>query len=332
MSTAWILRTDGDALGAVRKLLADLWIASGANGMVVPVYRPGGAGIQPALLDRAEGLAGADPIAPLVPVNAARHVIAVDGERPEGRFCAVLRSCEARALRRLAEAGPFSLDRWLMIGVDCLASFPADEFAWRVEKAGTVEKLTRNTLRFARQGGIATYRYRHGCQMCTAPDPQDADLSIFLAGLPVKEHLLVKARDAATAGKLRLEQITSGPASPALLAQHEQTLTRLNQRRMGVQERNIAAIPADLPTDLDSLLAWIQNCAPCRKCLDACPIYLGELDRIVEGDAASLEPARQWLAACLACGMCEEACPRHLPLTAIKTAIAHVLLESPVVA
>jgi Pyruvate/2-oxoacid:ferredoxin oxidoreductase delta subunit len=298
--------------------------------MVVPVYTPGGAGIKPALVERIEALASADPFAPLVPANAARRVIAVAREGREDRFCAVLRSCEARALRRLADAGFYSRERWLIVGVDCLASFPADEFAWRVARAGSVEKLTRSALRFARQGGVAAYRYRRGCQMCTAPDPQDADVSIYLAGLPVKEHLLVRARDETVAREFQLEQITSGPASPALLAHHEQTLAKLNLRRRGVRERGIAAIPAGVPTDLESLLAWLRDCAPCRKCLEACPIYMGELEGILKEEPASLEPARQWLAACLACGLCEEACPRHLPLTAIKSAIANALQEAPV--
>jgi Pyruvate/2-oxoacid:ferredoxin oxidoreductase delta subunit len=209
--------------------------------------------------------------------------------------------------------------------VDCLASYAEEDFEWRVQKAGSVEQLTQENLRHARQGGIALHRFRQACQMCTSPQASLGGVTICLLGLPVRHVLLIRAKDEDTARRLHLDQITDGEAAYALIAQHEQTVNALVERRARTLEHMVQKLSADLPQDVDELIAHLQNCAPCRECLKVCPIYTFEVAQASGEPDLSREAAVRWLVSCVSCGMCEQACPRHLPLTAILSRISHEL-------
>jgi len=328
LKTTWLLNTDNDPLGAARQFLQYLWVYAGLEGMLVPVYQAEGIGVTPSLVTNPGDLARADPFAPLVTVNSAKLVSHLVDSHAGARIAMVMRPCEARALHWLVDQGGLSLGEWLVIGVDCLASYPVMDFEWRVKKAGAVESLTRETLRFARHGGVAPYRYRHACQMCAFPAAQDADLSLELLGLPVKQHMLVTARSQEIARRLRLHELTDGAAPPAFISQRQTTLAGLTVRRQRAHERMTQAISADAPAEVDSLLRHIAGCAPCLECLHACPVYAGDFMPSGDGGAELSRLAKRWLQACVACGMCEEACPRHLPLTAIISRINRHIQEA----
>jgi len=323
MKSCWILDTNGDPLETVRQFLSDVWASARLDGMLVPVYQEGGASVAPRLVGDPAGLAFSDPFAPLMPVNAAGLAPQIVDSHPQGRFGAVLRSCEARALRTIVEQNRLSLGQWLVIGVDCLASFSAADFEWRLGKSHRVEALTREALRFARQGGIAPHRFRDACQMCPSPAAQCADLTIELLGLPVRQFVLVSARDEALARSLHLEEITDGETPEPWVARREATVDLIAERHRHSLAKKIQALSEQAPAELEALLVHIANCAPCQSCLDACPLYTGDFLPAESGDFHTMEAARAWLERCVACGMCEEACPDHMPLTAILAHIAH---------
>ena len=329
MKTTWLLNTNSDPLGAARQFLHNLWVYAGLEGMLLPVYQAEGAGVSPSLVTNPGDLARADPFAPLVTINAARLVSHLVDTHPGARMAVVMRPCEVRALRWLVDQGGLSMGEWLVIGVDCLASYPAADFEWRVHKSGAVESLTRETLRFARHGGIAPYRYRHACQMCAYTAAQDADLNIELLGLPVKQHVLVTARNEQIASQLHLHKFTDGVAPPALVTQRRSMLSGLVARRQRALERTTQAISPEAPADVGGLLRHIANCAPCLECLGACPIYTSDFMSSYNSSAEPFREAKRWLQACVSCGMCEEACPKHLPLTAIISRINRRIQEMP---
>lgn len=325
MSNAWMIYTHDDPLKTIRRFLHDLWQQAELQGMLLPTYQDDQAETKPHIVEDIKLLQEADPCVPLMPVNSSKLVVEYARLHPEGRYGAVLRSCEGRALTEITRRADLDLKNWLLIGVDCLASYPEDDFEWRVQKAGTVEQLTQENLSHARQGGIALHRFRHACQMCTAPQASLGDVLICLLGLPVKHVLLVQAKDEATARRLHLDQITDGEAPPALVAQHEQTVHTLVERRSRTLEHMIQDLNENLPQDVDELIAHLQNCTPCRECLDVCPIYSYELDQSGSEPVLSREAAIRWLVSCVSCGMCEQACPNHLPLTATLRRISQEL-------
>ncbi len=317
MSTVWMVRTQGNPLEAIRGLLVRIWQQVGLDGMLVPAHSEGDNASAPLLLEDPALLVGADPCVPLVPVNAAKLVARIAEHQPEGRYAAVLRSCESRALVEINQLEPINLENWLLIGIDCLASFPEEDFEWRLQKAGSVDDLNKENLSHARQGIIAAHRYRSACQMCLHPEAQESDLVICLLGLPVREAILVRTRDQSVAERLRMDQITDGPADSALLAQHDQMLEKLSEQRERAVERMVRNLSQDVPSDITELIALLESCAPCRECLDACPIYNLEVANSPDGQTLTVEGAIRWMVSCVSCGMCEQACPQDMPLPAI---------------
>lgn len=317
MCTSWLLNTNGDPLSTVRNFLITLWPYADIEGMFIPCFQADSKSIVLRLLKTSLQLDQACPLIPFMPVNAAKGILELERVHPQARYAAVLRSCEARAFMNLQSRFPTKYNNWFIIGVDCLSSFPIQDLEWRLEKAGGVEQLQRENLRFARLGGIAPYRYRRACQMCTDPSAQNADLYICLLGLPVRQYLLVKTKDEATAEVLRLNVITDGLATTYQIAQHENLMRILSFRRDRYRERTIGGLAGDLPMDSVGFVDLIGKCAPCQKCLDACPMYNDELEGLTDYNSRANGEVSKWLGGCVGCGMCEQACPNHLPLTSI---------------
>ena len=313
MGVTWVLKTHSDPLAAVRQFLWLVWERAGLDGMILPVYQ-GDLQAAPGLIDQPDLLAVADPFIPLVPVNTSRLVAQMAGKSPQARYGALLRSCEARALMHIAERDGLNLDEWLIISVDCLSSFSPEDYQWRLEKAGGAEQLTRQALRFARQGGIAPYRYRAACQMCESPFAPQADLSLQVLGLPAREFFMVSARDNALSDRLGLRDFTDGLAPDFLITQRQHLAEQLRERHAATRQNALQGIPSGVPLEPDVFLSYLSACTPCQSCLDVCPVYDGELVGYGDGFPAQ---AMQWLASCVKCGMCEQACPRRLPLTAV---------------
>jgi formate dehydrogenase subunit beta len=320
MKTQWFLRTRGDALGRARTFLGALWQSAGLTAMVVPVLPEGEAAPRVERITERGRLSQADPFAPLMMANGARDLAERAQAGLAGTEGAVLRPCEIRALLAVAHRRSIPLERYLLVGVDCLATLPPDGYQRRSREVGGPEELTREALLFARQGGILLYRNRSACQRCGAPLPGTVDLCLGVQGLAAGEAILVTARDEAAARRADLETITDGPASEKLIAQHQAMAEALQARRARTRARMEADL-RNLPETINELAAHIQACAPCRACLEACPIYEDEL---AVGDAESVA---DWLVACAGCGMCEQACPNHLPLPAV---IDHIRRGLPV--
>jgi Pyruvate/2-oxoacid:ferredoxin oxidoreductase delta subunit len=222
----------------------------------------------------------------------------------------------------------FSYDDILTICVDCLGTFSVEDYDWRAKRKGEPEKLTHEALQFARQGGIGTYRYRAACQVCTAPEARNADLNIGVLGLPVRQYILVTARDEGTARRLRLNEITDDQAAPASIAQHERLTSKVVERNRRTYERVINGLADVLPRDLEALIAQLESCANCQECLEACPICVVDRPHRAEEGVYNREDVARWMISCSGCGMCESSCPKHLPLNAIFLYIRTQLAES----
>jgi len=330
MNTSWIIHTCGNPLAATRQFLHDLWDQVGLEGMHVPVYEDGN-GVTLRLVNDPDQLSVANPFVPVMTMSAVRRVVELSRQRPGARLAAVLRPCEARAVNFLAGSGKVTLENWLLIGVDCLAAFPDEDFAWRVQKPGGIRRLTEQALHFARQGGIAPYRFRSACQACTSPCPEGVDLALGLLGLPVHRFMMVTAKDTETIEQLNLHELIGTWVWPAVVAQRSDTLAALDERRRHARERFVNKLPLDAPDDSEELVDLLTGCAPCQLCLAACPIC-GELGLLSNGRLANQAIVEQWLTGCVQCGLCEDACPLQRPLTTIIGRISRELSPEPALA
>ncbi len=309
-----LLNRGPDIVGVAGKFLRDVWRQAGLKGMVVPRHGPGAADVRPVFAADWLLLDGVDPFAPVMINSAARLVAQAEHTQAHGRLGAVLRPCELRAVHELARRGRVDLDRWVLVGVECLGTFPAEDYAWRAAQWG-VERLTDEMLQFARLGGILPYRYRGACQMCAGISPEGADLSLDVLGMPARQLILVTARDEATARRLRLDEVTDGPAPPALVDRHHEMRAMVAARHARAHSRLLGALAPDMPLDAARLREHLAECEPCEACLEACPLYDQQFYPL--GDGGTQAGIEAWLNDCVACGLCEQACPRHMPLAAI---------------
>lgn len=317
----WLLNTEYDPLARTRTFLKAIWDYADLDGMLIPVYQTGHKSVKQTVIYEPECLQEADPFVPLMQVNASRMVIQLAQKYPHAHMAAVLRPCEVRALYEQVRNTGVDLENWLMIGVDCPACFPVQDFEWRVEKVGSVEALTREVLRNARQGGIALDRFRPSCGMCTRPGSPHEDICIELLGLPVKETLLVKVNNEVILEKLDLAKVCDGLAPQELIAQRDHMLQNIEDRRERIRERQLRDLAPNLPANLDQLMMFLENCQPCVSCMEACPVHAEVLIPAIRNRSMTHAMVTDWLASCAECGMCEQTCPKEMPLVAIMTRV-----------
>jgi len=319
MSTQWMLKTKGDPLGTVHRFVRDVWQAAGLEALIVP---PNAKGQKHILTDPA-GLEEVNPFQPLMLMNIARAIPEVLKEHKDGRVGVLLRPCEMRALNEVAERGAIQTERLLTLCVDCLGTFPEDEFEWRAARKGSEKGLYGEALQFAPQGGISAYRYRAACQMCVSPGATEADVNIGILGLPVRQTVLVDVKNS----PLDWKTLTDGTADPTLAAKRDVMLAKLAERHTRTRERVINGLMEVLPTNVEALLDQFENCGACQMCMDSCPICTVEYPRQVKGRYRREDVVR-WLASCAGCGMCEQSCPQHLPLSIIFTHVKQQLIDA----
>jgi formate dehydrogenase subunit beta len=326
MCASWVLETQGDLLKTTRAFLDRLWEVAELDGFVLPVYRDRAPYASPQLVTRKDNLAQSDPFVPVYSFNTAAYVSELVRAHSGRRYGVVLRACEGRALNELAQRDSLPLDGLLTVGVDCLATYPQGDLDWRLRKTGSHEALTQENLRFARQGGIALYRYRKACQMCDPRAPHASDVTLGVLGLSVDELMLVCLQDDHLARDLNLEELAYGRFSLQLQRQRELTLQAIKERRDRAYDRILAELPDNLPLRVEELVAWLEACEPCNHCLEICPVYNGVLDVNGNHGSVAADELVAWLSACSACGMCEQACPAGRPLTAVHSRLKRELV------
>lgn len=313
MITHWQLNTQGHPLAATQQFLIDLFEHANVTGLLAPLRPPGTTHVEMHFVQTAAQLRNADPFAPVMRCNAAKLAAKLAQEYPCDRLGAVLRPCEIRALVELDRRDTFDLKRFLIIGVDCVGTFPIDDYAARATFAGGADALTSEVLQFARSGGLGVHRYRVACQMCDSHMPEGVDLLLSTFGLPTREMLLITVRNDALIDQLHLPEITQGRADSLWVAEHIRVHHAVTDRRARNRERYSLALPSTLPCDLAELAVHLAARATCHECFKACPLMEGDIQLGHNGD--TLVQLNRWLDSCVECGMCEQACPKHWLLT-----------------
>lgn len=85
-----------------------------------------------------------------------------------------------------------SLTKVVTICVDCLGTYPLEDYQWLAERKGSPEQLAWESSHFARQGEISKYRFRSPCQGCRNPLSKVTDVNIGVIGLPLRQKILIE--------------------------------------------------------------------------------------------------------------------------------------------
>jgi formate dehydrogenase subunit beta len=323
MNTSWLVETHGDPLGVIQTLIGEAWQRFELESMLLSLNSQS----EPHLINDPGQLNQVNPFKPLMTMNAAKYLPRILADNPEERIGVVLRPCEIRALEAKTKRESLPLERTLTICVDCLGTYSLEDYQWRVDRKGSPNRLAWESLHFARQGGIAAYRFRSACQACRSPVGQGADINMGVIGLPVRQKILVDTRDQMTLETFGKRAVIS-QEDQSLLDQRDYIIARLLQRGSQTRQRLADNLESILPRDLEALIDQFQRCEPCRECFDNCPLCAADYP---EKDSRGLyvrEDVKQWMISCAGCGMCEQACPNHLPLVSVFSQLRQQLIES----
>lgn len=334
--------TDGDTLGTVRGLLKALLANGVVDSMLVPVETPSADRVAPRLVKDVRQLEEANPLAPVMRVNSASLLARLRVGDGSARTGAVMRPCELRAAVELAKARRIDLDKFVFIGIDCMGTYEREAYAQIARASIYHQTPTDEMLRWTRQGPIAPYRLRPACQICERFVPENADISIGLIGLNVRERLLVEMRD---------DLAASFPLRGGEAGRREKAVSRLTSIRRRRREEALEET-GRLIADLASVLALLSPCTACFECLYVCPLYTSHPFRPLNTKAVDTQARRNlpsgegWMGrdhetgpigelielerravSCVGCGMCESVCVNHVPLTAIQGVLGGKIRE-----
>ena len=334
-----------DALAAVRGFLKRLLEEQVVDALLVPMETPSGT-VTPALVADAELVEAANPLAPVMGLNAARVAGRVSVREPRGRVGVVLRSCELRALVELVKLQQASLDDMVTISVDCLGTYDVPVYAAMCDNGG----VDMAALLATAQGGDLVpqegYAFRDACQMCEKPHFEGADITLELFGADVMAGIPVRLPDE-VGERLGLEAVEDGDAGAAL---RDEVVEKVVAARTEVLEGRMAEMRERL--DTEGIEGVFAACVRCHNCMTVCPIcycktclfkspvfdhapiqYMGWAERKgayrLPSDTMLFHLTRlnHMVLSCIGCGMCTSDCPAELPVGRVFRTVGQEVQE-----
>jgi formate dehydrogenase subunit beta len=278
------------------------------------------------------------PLAPVMPVIAARLASNLTMTGVDERIGVVMRDCEIRAVVELVKLQQAKRENLFIVGIDCLGTYEVADYA-NLTRQGV--DVVADALSQAEEGSPASHEgasFRAACQMCEKFVPSMADLHIGLYGMNLDEALFVETSEE-TAQRLGLEP-QSAPDKRA------QVIAALAERRIQARDQAFAEFRQQVK-DIGGLQSYLSTCIRCHNCMVNCPIcYCKEcIFRTPIFDHES-EKYQLWaerkgaihlptdtllfhitrlnhmVTSCVGCGMCDSACPSNLPIATMFRAIA----------
>ena len=340
-----ILVENGDTLTAVRGFLKRLLEAEVVDALLVPMETPAGT-VTPALVADPALLDAANPLAPVMGLNASRVAGRVSIREPRARIGAILRPCELRALVELVKLQQANLDDMVTIGVDCLGTYDVPVYN-TMQTSGGVDVVAY--LATAQSGELAPqegYAFRDGCQMCEKPHVEEADVVLELFGADLSAGVPVSMPDE-MAERLGLEtlevsedfqSLRAGVMEKVVTARTQVRDTRFAEMRQRLEQEGIEGVFA--------------ACVRCHNCMTVCPLcycktclfkspvfdhepmqYMNWAQRKgayrLPADTMLFHLTRlnHMVLSCVGCGMCTSDCPAELPVGLVFRAIGQQVQE-----
>jgi len=332
---------NSDTLAALQGFLRQLLEAGIVDSLLVPMETPHGA-VTPALVSDPSLLERANPLAPVMGVNAARLAGRISIREPRERVGVVLRPCELRALVELVKLQQASLNDLVTIGVDCLGTYDVAVYAAMKDDSGEDGfggTELKAYLATARTGDLAPLQgnvFRDACEMCDKPYAQGADVTLELFGADLSGGIPVSLPDD-MAEVLELRGVEAEDRRAEVVEDVVGARTKVRDERFAeIRER----------LDEEGIEGVFATCVRCHNCMTVCPIcycktclfksqvfdhepiqYANWAKRKgayrMPGDTTLFHLTRlnHMVLSCVGCGMCTSDCPADLPVGTVFRAI-----------
>jgi formate dehydrogenase subunit beta len=342
--TAKIEVKEQDLLVSMQGFFKTLLEKGDINALLVPQRLPKKNVVMPTLVTDPEKINGADALAPVFPINAAKVVSKLTRRPLYGRVAVVLRPCEIRAFVELVKLKQARTEDVVLVGVDCLGAYGNVDYPRFVDQNGdgSTQKFYQNALS-GKGTACEDFDISPACKACDHPIPENADLLIGLLGADTNDHLLLKANTPngeAILDKLGMSKTTEPAgrkkAVDALIAEHAAYRDQMFKET------------SEATADIEKLTSYLSDCVNCYNCRVACPVcYCKEC--VFVTDVFDHDPSQylQWAkrkgmikmptdtvfyhltrlahmsTACIGCGQCSNACPNNIPVMEIFRTIAN---------
>ncbi|MGA1841034.1 MAG: Coenzyme F420 hydrogenase/dehydrogenase, beta subunit C-terminal domain [bacterium] len=334
---------DNDVIGSINGFLRDMLEKELVHAILVPQEVPSGDNVVQTLVRDPDNLEKANPLCPVMGVNSSRIISRMTKHSPNSRkVAAVLKPCELRALVELIKLKQASIENMVIIGIDCLGTYPLKHYKNMIEK-GTSPTL--EILKAAEEERDDP-DLRTACQVCEHFIPLGADIVVGLIGKDLEKDIFLRANteegERILSG-LKLE----GNEGPGVTDKREDAITRLFTERTKKRDALFEETKKEIGSP-DKLLSFFSACIKCHNCMGVCPIcycrecffgsptfdfepekYLtwaerkGSIKMPTDTLLFHLTRMNHMLLSCVGCGVCEEACPNDIPLFRVFRMLGH---------
>ena len=333
---------NGGVLEAFRGLLRSLFEKDVIDAVMVPARLPNKQVIMQALIRDPKKLDSIDPLAPVVPTNAAKPAAQLTHDETGHSLAAVMRSCEIRALVELDKLNQAHLDRLLLIEADCLGRYETKDFK---ELDRGDETFTMQFYRDIQEGKGTVHDGRdlaESCKACEQPVSQAADIRICLIGADIRDGIMVQGvsdKGKEALAKLGLPEVGEPPG-------RDKALKALIDERTAYR-KNWLSDMVEQSADIGGLMDVVSSCINCYNCRVACPVcYCRECVFTTATFQHDSEKFFQWAdkrgmlrmpadtlfyhltrmqhmsTLCVGCGQCTSACPNDIPVAQLFASVA----------
>lgn len=337
-----------DVLAAIRGFLKQLLTAGVVDALLVPMETPAGT-VTPALVADPALVDAANPLAPVMGLNAATLAGRISVREPRGHIGVVLRPCELRALVELVKLQQASLDDLVTIGVDCAGTYDVPTYLAKTEKTRGEELWRELYEHLGADPQSLIPDLRDACQMCEKPHVEQADIVLELFGADLATTIPVTLPDdiAVGAGLVPAPGPVPAPGlvpAPAATNTRAEAIEKIAAARVQVRDARFAEIRAQMAQEgIEGVLA---ACVRCHNCMTVCPLcycktclfkspifdhepikYLNWAQRKgayrLPGDTMLFHLTRlnHMALSCVGCGMCTSNCPAELPVGRVFRAV-----------